>query len=243
MFKNTMDMNAEETVAAVANLTPWLERNIRKATQEDESDFLKWTSGLYGREGASGTGRYVDDTPIPFASGPHCVEAFRCALLAADDRLQSELSILEIGFNRGHSAAIMLGLNPAATVHSLDVVFHVEQQHGVNVLRQRFNHSFERFVFELRPELEKWLGAARTMPVHFDLVYIDGAHDYLSVVSDIELAERVGARWLLFDDYYSKWGPGVQPAIRACCLKVVGVFGNMALCRPGREYKTVQEGF
>lgn len=199
----------------------WIESNARRTPKKDLEVYREWTNGLAG-SGSDGTD--AQGNPIPYGSGPHCVQVF-----GQVKRLLKVTSVLEIGFNRGHGSAIWLGLG--CKVISTDVFIWPEGIRGEKHLTSRY--SDERFTFYLRTELELLLRGAQSQ---VDLAFIDGDHSEEGVLKDIELV-RNHAQWILFDDWLPKHGPGVQPAIEKSGLKLVAIFGTMALCHNSNEYE------
>jgi SAM-dependent methyltransferase len=99
-------------------------------------------------------------------------------------------NILEIGFNRGSSSLLFLYLS-SANVTSIDIVNKPE---SVKYLTNTFTNRFS-FVLGNSFYLDmKSLGT-------FDLVFIDGDHEYNSIVNDIEQSLKVNPKFILFDDY------------------------------------------
>jgi SAM-dependent methyltransferase len=99
-------------------------------------------------------------------------------------------NILEIGFNRGSSALLFLYLS-IAKVTSIDIINNTT---SVSYLTNTFNNRFS-FILGNSFDLDmKALG-------NFDLVFIDGDHEYNSIVRDIDQSLKVKPKFILFDDY------------------------------------------
>jgi predicted O-methyltransferase YrrM len=89
---------------------------------------------------------------------------------------------LEVGFNAGHSAAIMLLANPRLTIRAFDVG-------GAAYLRPCL--AFLNEVFQQRITLVQGLSQvtlAEEQSDGYDLVHIDGDHTYDAVSSDLALS-------------------------------------------------------
>jgi cephalosporin hydroxylase len=99
-------------------------------------------------------------------------------------------NILEIGFNRGSSSLLFLYLS-TANVTSIDIVNKPE---SVKYLSDTF---INRFSFVLGNSLYLDMKSLD----NFDLVFIDGDHEYNSIVNDIEQSLKVNPKFILFDDY------------------------------------------
>lgn len=183
---------------------PWYVERLFLRPSSDDALFEKWTGFLPAR---------TED--LPYTAQAHCIRHMRAALA-----LTKAKTILEIGFNLGHSAAIWLGLG-AKHVTSVETSMHptildaadrMKKKHGDNVTLGWGDRTV------LAADLRS-----------VDLIFIDGAHDQASVAADIALGRAVTAKWFLFDDFNPHWGPGVAPAIEASGLVPVALFGNMML--------------
>ena len=113
-------------------------------------------------------------------------------------------NILEIGFNRGSSSLLFLYLSNA-NVTSIDIV---NKPDSVKYLTSTFNNRFS-FVLGNSFYLDmKSLGT-------FDLVFIDGDHEYNSIINDIDQSLKVKPKFILFDDYeHPDHGVDTKKAIR-----------------------------
>ena len=113
-------------------------------------------------------------------------------------------NILEIGFNRGSSALLFLHLSDAK-VTSIDIV---DNPTSVTYLSNSFKDRFS-FVLGNSFELDmKLLGT-------FDLVFIDGDHEYNSVIRDLDQSLKVKPKYILFDDYeHPAHGTDIKKVIR-----------------------------
>jgi hypothetical protein len=189
-----------------------LHDSLYYATPEDIAFFEQATAGL--------PKRLPDE---PYHCGPQNVAAFRYAVLEASkcsDEIHDtrSVSVVEIGFNLGHSAACFLALG--AHVWSIDIRLDQRVKSSIKSL-ERYGADFG-FMFR---EFE-WLYSVRTP----DLAFIDGGHDYSDVKEDIELCRHHNITRFLFDDWYPHHGPGVQQAVFDSGLLPLAVIGSMAYC-------------
>ena len=106
-------------------------------------------------------------------------------------------TICEVGFNGGHSTAVWLAANPAATVESFDLFRANYSVQTLLYLQRRFPGR----VVSHSGDSTRAVPAA-TLPAPCDLVHVDGRHSYLNVVQDfvnLLVKSREGALYL-FDD-------------------------------------------
>lgn len=111
-------------------------------------------------------------------------------------------NILEIGFNAGHSTALMLLANPTSKIMHFDLREHAYGERCYEFLKSVFGK--ERFI-------EFVAGDSRvTVPSHidkcttrFDLLHIDGGHTDLVAYSDITHTQKYAApqNYVIVDDY------------------------------------------
>ena len=119
-------------------------------------------------------------------------------------------NVLEIGFNSGFSALLMLMSNPNLHLTCMDIAEHKYTLPCFNVLKEMFG---ERITFIQGDTLETLPHITDT----FDLIHIDGGHSDEMVINDIEHSYRIATNKtiLLMDDYEfpniaDKWNNFVQ---------------------------------
>lgn len=190
-------------------------------TRDDELLFERATAGLPQRG--------VEE---PYHCGAHNVRAFRYALWETscgykldlpNGRQVQDVRVFEIGFNLGHSAAVMLELG-AANVWSIDNRATPNMFEAAYILHGRHgdNFNFNGPVTVATCAKPAW------QPT---LAFIDGSHNHDEVVADILYCrDQLGITRFLFDDWDPHWGPGVQSAVYATGLLPLHVMGSMAYC-------------
>lgn len=116
---------------------------------------------------------------------------------------QTRFDFLEIGFNAGHSALIMLLANPNAQLMCFDLCYHEYVIPCFKILNKYFpqiklcygdsQHNLPAFIKE-NPN------------VKFDLIHIDGSHESNIVNSDYESAKKLSTpeTVIVFDDATAK---------------------------------------
>lgn len=166
------------------------------ASEEDWAFYKDAIIGLPTREGFKGNFMDRFNVEIPHGSGPHILRHFREAIEIANPNI-----ILEIGFNIGHGAAMLLKLG--AKVHSIDISHKWETFYSAMHLERKYPN---KFLYSHRDQM--------AMPIrYYNMAFIDGAHDVVNVTKDIRVCKQLEIEYLLLDDYYKRYGD-VQLALR-----------------------------
>tara|TARA_B110000977_G_C10767370_1_gene373223 strand:+ start:51 stop:629 length:579 start_codon:yes stop_codon:yes gene_type:complete len=110
----------------------------------------------------------------------------------------SPSKILEVGFNAGDSACCFLNASPKASMITFDVCKNGHEYTALTVLQKYFD--IELIEGDSKLTLPNWLRLNKD--IYFDLIYIDGGHDYDTALSDINnLVEFVRpGGYILVDD-------------------------------------------
>ena len=110
-------------------------------------------------------------------------------------------SILEIGFNAGHSSLLFLLANPNSVLYCFDICDHSYTEKCFQYLSDQFPNRIKLFKGDSRTEINNF---KPTSSVIFDLIHIDGSHEMLDANLDffntLEIAKKGGI--LIFDDTY-----------------------------------------
>jgi len=101
--------------------------------------------------------------------------------LASNNNIKN---ILEIGFNAGHSAEIFLSSNKSATVTSFDVNRHKYTLLGKDYIDQTYPKRHTLITGNSLVEVPKF--TALNPDTTFDLIFIDGGHQYHVAKDDIK---------------------------------------------------------
>jgi Methyltransferase domain len=109
-------------------------------------------------------------------------------------------SILEIGVRAGYTAAAFLAACPQTTYYGVDAD---NGQHGgvpgaVAWARSMFARHFPGRSLRIDAPLDTRQQAPAGSD--YDLAHVDGDHSFAGCVRDLELAERLGCKWILVDD-------------------------------------------
>lgn len=186
-------------------------KTIHWSSEESKALFDEFTAGLPMRS---------KDTP--YHSGPHNVSRMSMALACIKPE-----SVLEIGFNLGHGAAILFGLNVRRVI-SMQPSKDAKTQAAIELLTKLYPEDFDFIQSDTRTLLHDDLIHGQKKPP--DLMFIDGDHSYEWAMSDIAFGLKIGVRDFLMDDYDSHHGPGVIKAVEDSNLVVRALFGTMAWC-------------
>jgi predicted O-methyltransferase YrrM len=160
----------------------------------------------------------------PYHSDAHSVRNLRMAYELAG----RPANVLEIGFCLGHSAALWLALG-AKHVTSIESSTRPETFEASRIMAARHGESF---TFILRQN------GNPTSFVRKDtgLIFIDGDHGVESVDADTAWAVELGVPFVCYDDFFTHWSAGTQPAIEKYKLVPLAILGTMALCVPGNKF-------
>lgn len=121
-------------------------------------------------------------------------------------------NVIEIGFNAGHSSYLFLSSRPDVRVLSFDL----GEGHAVNVAKrlidQRFPGRHELILGDSRETVPTFADANPGR--QFDLIFIDGGHQYEVASSDITNGARFSnpRSLIIMDDVDPTRGYGVGPA-------------------------------
>jgi predicted O-methyltransferase YrrM len=113
--------------------------------------------------------------------------------------------ITEIGFNAGHSAALMLSANDQLTLTSVDIGYHAYVVPCGDILREVFPQRFDLLIKDSANLLAQDLFGTQA-------VIIDGNHSYQSCAKDLELSLQYCAPGtvIVLDDFDM---PSIQQAL------------------------------
>lgn len=103
-------------------------------------------------------------------------------------------SVLEIGFNAGGSASMFLQIDPTLIYHSIDIELNQESK---EFLEKKYN-LFKLFKYD-----SKFIDPVDSLSLRetYDMVFIDGNHEYEMVVNDIEKSLMFEPKYILLDDF------------------------------------------
>jgi len=105
-------------------------------------------------------------------------------------------SILEIGFNTGHSALLMLVSNPNCRLHCIDICTHPYVKHCFSYMKINFGDRITLFEGDSHSGLEDLKKKGET----FDMTHIDGSKDFCVINIDYFLSRNITKKYIVMDD-------------------------------------------
>ena len=118
-----------------------------------------------------------------------------------------KLNMMEIGFNAGHSAETFLKNNPDITLTSFDLGEHNYGSFAKEFIDSEFPNRHTLILGDSRITVPKF--AEENPAVKFDIIFIDGGHDYDIVKCDIANCLRLAHKdtVVIMDDtvYRKDW--------------------------------------
>jgi len=189
------------------------------SSQEDQTFYLNAVRDLPTLAGLNGTGKDKFGIPLPFGTGPHSLRCLREIV----EIVKPEF-IFSIGTNMGYGDAMLLELAPDAGLVSCDISYKDETIIAAQILTERYAPRFaylNRTEKEFLPFVEK---------MKFDLCFVDGSHEKVDVIEDIELCLKLKIPYIAFDDIIKDFG-FAQDAINEFLdkLELVKELGNIGL--------------
>lgn len=132
-----------------------------------------------------------------------------CNIVAKDilQRTQA-ISMLEIGFNIGYSAAVWLE-HGIQQLYVIDINNHKDTHAAIVTTKNTYN---DRTIDYLLADSTSDIAKNWEIP-NIDIAFIDGGHTYDISKSDSLLAINKGAKWLVYDDVIENHQNGIWKAI------------------------------
>jgi hypothetical protein len=102
-------------------------------------------------------------------------------------------NLFEIGFNAGHTSHYLLK-NFDVIVTSVDIAVEPYISLCADLLKKEFKNRFT-FIKSHSQKIKP-----KKYFKNFDIVYIDGCHEYECIKSDLQLSIKMGIEYIVFDD-------------------------------------------
>jgi hypothetical protein len=204
-------------------MTELTDLELLYASEEDWAFYHQIIVGLPSMAGKNNDGKDKFGEYIPYHSGPHILRHFIETI-----QIVKPKRIFEIGFNMGHSSVMWLELSNRVEVHSCDVSRKDETIDAAAFLNEKYDRIDGRFTFNWREDIDD--GKINPYPEGwFDLAFIDGAHDDENITKDIELCKQLKIPYLLFDDWYPRFGATQISVAKFPELELVKDMNNLRL--------------
>ncbi len=110
-------------------------------------------------------------------------------------------SIIEIGFNAGHSAALWLMINENIKYYGIDIAQDKYMKSCASFMKDSFGDRFNLFIGDSRTEMPS---IDKKINQNIDLIHIDGLHNFEVADADlsnsINIAKKLNTKFILLDD-------------------------------------------
>jgi len=119
----------------------------------------------------------------------------------------SNLHMMEIGFNAGHSAELLLENNPTLTLTSFDLGAHAYVRTAKEYINTTYPNRHTLYLGDSTVTIPKYI--YDNPKKYFDVIFIDGGHEYTIANADVDNCMRLANKdtLVIIDDtvYRKDW--------------------------------------
>ena len=148
--------------------------------------------------------------------------------------------ILEVGFNAGHSSYAFLGARPDVTVVSFDLGEHAYVAKAKAFMDMKFPGRHTLVLGDSRETLPRY--SAEHPDAAFDLIFIDGGHEYDVAVADLLNCQAMAhpSGLVVMDDLRSWETWGIGPVRAWSEAKKEGMVEELQLVQDGEPVTVIR---
>lgn len=149
-------------------------------------------------------------------------------------------TILEVGFNAGHSSYVFLNARPDVRVLSFDLGEHQYVPAAKTFIDRKFPGRHELVLGDSRVTVPRYL--ATHPDSRFDLAFVDGGHDYEVASADLQNCRGLArGAFVIMDDLlgWTTWGAGPVQAWDEACN--AGLVNAIQLIQDGQPVEAVRQ--
>lgn len=144
------------------------------------------------------------------------------------------LNICEVGFNAGFSSFAFLASNISVKVTSFDIGEHGYIKFAKKIIDSKFHGRHKLILGDSKKSIPKF--CKKNPKIRFDLIFIDGGHDYKTAQSDLINMKKLSTKEtiVIMDDItpWLNWGKGPSRAWLELIKK--GVISQDKLYKDGK---------
>lgn len=150
-------------------------------------------------------------------------------------------TVLEIGFNAGHSSYVFLEARPDVQVVSFDLGEHAYVSAAKDFIDKKFPGRHQLVLGDSTVTVPQY---RQTYPeALFDLAFVDGGHDYEVAIADLRNCQQLVARngLVVMDDLlpWKTWGIGPTRAWAEVAQE--GLVTSLELIQDGQQVESVRK--
>lgn len=130
-------------------------------------------------------------------------------------------NIMEIGFNAGHSADVLLSTGDDVRVTSFDLGVHEYVSYAKSFIDEKYPYRHDLIIGDSKQTVPEYFENFK--PISFDLIFIDGDHSKAGALADLHNCKRLAHKdtIVILDDTRKthpihRWNIGPNAAWKEC---------------------------